>query len=111
MKAFRLGIALILSLAAVPALAAPVAYFLGDHLDGSLYTGATSGTGGPYGMRIDAIDPPAGNGPTFSVGDNLGGNGGVVTLSWDDANLAAGAVISSAPAARSALYSSGKRKS
>ncbi|MFW2403639.1 MAG: hypothetical protein ACN4GT_02655 [Gammaproteobacteria bacterium] len=81
--------ALLLSVV-MPLQAATVAYILGDHEDASLYNG---GSGDPYGLRFDDFDPPSGNGPTFSVGDNLGGLGGLTTLSWDDANLAAGAVI------------------
>ncbi|NND37898.1 MAG: hypothetical protein HKN81_12270 [Gammaproteobacteria bacterium] len=72
-----------------------MSYVLGDHLGGDLYDGSsTSGAGGPYGLRFDDFTPPAGDGPTYSVGGNLGGLGGLTTLSWDDANVAAGAVIS-----------------
>lgn len=84
----------ILAAMAMSAQAATVTYILGDHEDGALYDGSTSGPNGPYGLRLDSFTPPAGPGPTFSVGDNLGGNGGVVELTWDDANLAAGATIS-----------------
>ena len=41
-------------------------YFLLDHPDGALV-----GSHGPYGLRIDAIAPPVGAGPTFST--QLGG--------------------------------------
>lgn len=95
MMLIRLALGIFLSIAALSAHATTVTYILGDHEDGALYDGfSTSGAAGPYGMRYDAIDPPNGNGPTFSVGTNLGGNGGLLTLSWDDANLGAGATIS-----------------
>ena len=95
MKLAKLVIGLFLLGAALPAFSKTVTYILGDHEDGALYDDvSTSGPSGPYGLRYDAIDPPNGNGPTFSVGDNLGGLGGLVTLTWDDANLAAGATIS-----------------
>ena len=85
----------VLAAMAMSAQAATVSYILGDHEDGALYDGvSTSGPAGPYGLRYDDIDPPNGNGPTFSVGDNLGGLGGVVKLTWDDANLAGGATLS-----------------
>jgi len=88
----RISLLALLAALAMPVQAATVSYILGDHEDGALYDGvSTSGAAGPYGLRYDTIDPPNGNGPTFSVGDNLGGNGGIVKLSWDDANLAAGA--------------------
>jgi hypothetical protein len=69
--------------------AATVTYILGDHPDASLYQGNPND---PYGLRYDAADPP-GDGPTFSVGTNLGGLGGPVTLSWDD-SLAGVATLS-----------------
>ncbi|MGI9342239.1 MAG: PEP-CTERM sorting domain-containing protein [Gammaproteobacteria bacterium] len=69
--------------------AATVTYILGDHPDAALYqTNPTD----PYGLRVDAAPPP-GTGPTFSVGTNLGGLGGPVTLSWDD-SLAGSATLS-----------------
>ena len=74
--------------------AALVTYILGDHENALLYKApATSGDDGPYGLRVDAIDPPNGTGPTFSVGDNLGGFGGQVLLSWND-DFTGNAVIS-----------------
>ena len=95
MKLIRLALGVCLLTATLSAQATMVTYILSDHLDGALYDGfSTSGAYGPYGLRYDAIDPPSGNGPTFSVGDNLGGNGGLLLLTWDDANLAAGATIS-----------------
>lgn len=95
MKLIRIALGVFLSIAALSAQATTVTYILGDHEDGALYDGfSASGATGPYGLRFDAIDPPNGNGPTFSVGNNLGGNGGLLLLSWDDANLAAGATIS-----------------
>ena len=72
------------------AFAAIVTFQLGDHPDAALYQ---SDPTSPYGLRYDAA-PPAGSGPTFSVGTNLGGLGGAVYLTWDDANLAAGATLS-----------------
>ncbi len=80
----------ILSAMCIPAFAIPVTYLLGDHPDAALYQ---SDPTSPYGLRFDAAPPP-GNGPTFSVGTNLGGLGGPVTLMWDPANLAGGATIS-----------------
>lgn len=95
MKLVKLALGVFLLTAALSAQATVVTYVLGDHLDGALYDGfSTTGAFGPYGLRYDAIDPPNGDGPTFSVGDNLGGNGGLLLLSWDDANLAGGATIS-----------------
>ena len=74
--------------------AALVTYILGDHPDGSLYIAPNiSGPNGPYGIRIDDIDPPNGDGPTFSVGSNLGGSGGLVTLTWDPMDLSVDALI------------------
>ncbi len=85
---FALGALLIFT--ALPALAAPVTYVFGDHPDAALFQSDPSS---PYGLRVDDAAPP-GNGPTFSVGTNLGGLGGPVTLTWDPADLAAGATIS-----------------
>ena len=48
-------------------------YRLLDHPDGSLV-----GSHGPYGLRIDAIAPPVGAGPTFST--QLGGASAI--LKW-----------------------------
>lgn len=48
-------------------------YFLLDHPDGGLV-----GSHGPYGLRIDAIAPPVGAGPTFST--QLGGASAI--LEW-----------------------------
>ena len=74
------------------ALATPITHVLGDHPDAALWDhSATDGPAGPYGLRHDDLDDPNVNGPTFSVGSNLGGNGGVLTLTWDPLNLAAGA--------------------
>jgi len=79
-----------LVLLALPVVAAPVSFVLGDHPDAALYqSDATS----PYGLRFDAA-LPSGAGPTFSVGTNLGGLGGLTTITWDPLNLAAGATIS-----------------
>lgn len=95
MKLLRLALGVFLFTAALSAQASVVTYILNDHLDGALYDGSsTTGAFGPYGLRYDAINPPNGAGPTFSVGDGLGGNGGLLLLTWDDANLAAGATIS-----------------
>lgn len=69
--------------------AAIVTFQLGDHPDGALYQSDPSS---PYGLRLDD-QPPAGAGPTFSVGTNLGGLGGPVTLTYDDADASVDAVI------------------
>ncbi len=74
-------------LVAMTASAAPIVFTLGDHPDSSLVSQT------PYGLRLDS-QAPAGAGPTWSVGPNLGGSGGPVTLAWDTTNLAAGALIS-----------------
>lgn len=84
---FALG-GMLISLAS-NVMAAPVAFTLGDHLDAALFKAG----GEPYGVRIDDAPPP-GNGPTFSVGTNLGGGGGPVTLTWDPMDLSVDAVIS-----------------
>lgn len=91
MKRLIIAIGVLLGAPAMPLHAATVTYILGDHEDAALYAG---GAGDPYGLRYDDFTPPAGDGPTFSVAGNLGGSGGVTTLSWDDLNLAAGALIS-----------------
>ena len=49
-------------------------YQLLDHPDGNL-----TGSQGPYGLRLDVIDPPNGAGPVFST--EL--NGASVFLTWD----------------------------
>ena len=63
-----------------------------------MYTApATSGCSGPYGLRMDNKPDNCGSGndgPTFSVGDDLDGLGGPVFLSWNDADLSAGALLS-----------------
>ena len=69
---------------------AAVAYLLGDHLDGELYK---LDNNNPYGLRYDD-EAPAGKGPSFSIGTNLGGLGGATILTFDAGNLAAGAIIS-----------------
>jgi len=74
------------------ALATPITHLLGDHPDAALWDDISAdGPNGPYGLRYDNIDPPDGIGPTFSVGSNLGGFGGALTLTWDPLNLGAGA--------------------
>lgn len=55
---------------------APGNYFLLDHPNGALSS--------DYGLRLDILDPPSGNGPTFST--TLGG--ARVTLSWDGSGTA-----------------------
>ena len=82
MKRFTLLAALMLMIAATVS-AAPIVFTLGDHPDGQLGTDN-------YGIRLD--NHPGS--PTFSVGTNLSGTGGYVTLIWDPADLAAGATIS-----------------
>lgn len=76
-------------LMAFAANAASITFLLGDHEDGALYKAG----GDPYGLRLDDATPPAGDGPTFSVGLNLSGGGGPVTLTWDPADLSIDAVI------------------
>ena len=56
-----------------------VAYRLLDHPDGAL-----TATEGPYGLRVDALMPPPGTGPTFSV-ENSGAS---ATLFWDGGTTA-----------------------
>ena len=76
---------------ALTASAAPVIFTFGDHPDAGI-----SGTRQtPYGIILDDLDDPynQGYGPTFSVGPNLGGSGGPLTLVYDPMNLAAGATI------------------
>ncbi len=57
----------------------PGAYQLLDHPDGSVVSSQ-----GPYGLRLDALSPPTGVGPTFSVETN----NAYVTLLWDGGNTA-----------------------
>lgn len=83
-----IGISLVFMFS-TPATAATVTFSLGDHPDSGLFQGDPTS---PYGLRVDE-QPPGGNGPTFSVGTNLGGLGGPMTISWDPTNLAAGATI------------------
>ena len=90
MKHLKFALAALLISTAMPVSAATVIYLLGDHLDAALFQ---SDPLSPYGLRFDAA-PPSGNGPTFSVGTNLGGLGGATTIMWDPLNLAAGASIS-----------------
>lgn len=72
---------------AVTASAAPVVFTLHDHPDGALYNGTPSTA---YGLRTDNNS----GGVTFSVSPLLGGNRGQsVGITWDPANLAAGATI------------------
>lgn len=85
MKQHKLALGALLIFMALPALAAPVTYVFGDHPDAALFSNHD-----PYGVRVDSA-PGA---PTFSVGTNLSGLGGPVTLTWDPADLAAGASIS-----------------
>ncbi len=54
----------------------PGDYFLLDHPDSALPA--------PYGLRLDVLDPPVGNGPTFST--EVGG--ARVVLSWDGSGTA-----------------------
>ncbi len=89
MKRLIFALGALITFVAIPALAAPVTFILGDHPDAALYQ---SDPTSPYGLRVDSAPPP-GSGPTFSVGTNLGGLGGLMTLTWDPANLAAGATI------------------
>ena len=90
MKRLKIALGVLLVALALPVHAATVTFTLGDHPDAALFqTDPTS----PYGLRVDDAPPP-GVGPTFSVGTNLGGLGGLTTISWDPLDLAAGATIS-----------------
>ncbi len=57
----------------------PGVYQLLDHPDGQLVSSQ-----GPYGLRLDDLIPPAGNGPTFSTEIN----GARVLLDWNGGNSA-----------------------
>jgi len=65
--------------------AAPVFFLLGDHPGGLLYDDTDPDTA--YGLRLDHLDA------TYSAGNNLGGNGGPLYLTYDPDDLAAGARI------------------
>ena len=70
MRYFKAAFAALLFVLAMPANAAFQIYALFDHPDAALWDGTTTagnGAAGPYGLRVDAIDPPSGPGPTFSV--------------------------------------------
>lgn len=86
MRRLTLALGALIILAVLPAHAAIVTYQLGDHLNAAGYI---SDPTSPYGLRVDS----ATGSPTFSVDTNLGGAGGLTTISWDPANLAAGATI------------------
>ena len=64
---------------AVAASVVPGVYQLLDHPDGQLVSSQ-----GPYGLRLDGLIPPSGNGPTFSVETN----GARVLLDWDGSGTA-----------------------
>ena len=91
-RSFILPISIFLSVLvfSTSASAAVVTFLLGDHPDAQLFQ---SDPLSPYGLRLDN-EEPAGVGPTFSVGSNLGGLGGPTLLTFDDADLSAGATIS-----------------
>ena len=55
-------------------------YLLLDHPDGGLV-----GSHGPYGLRVDAIAPPVGAGPTFST--QLGGASAILQWVGDEATI------------------------
>ena len=79
----------VIGMGASMANAATVVFQMGDHPDAALYK---QNNDNPYGLRLDSQSDT-----TFSVSTNLGGLGGQgdpVTLSWDTANLAAGALLS-----------------
>ena len=74
MRIVGLFILLILSVSAAnAAIVENQQYFLLDHPDGNLVASQ-----GPYGLRIDALAPPVGAGPTFSVETN----GASAILEW-----------------------------
>ena len=87
---FKICLAALLIAAWTTLPAAPVIFVLGDHPDAALYQ---SDPDSPYGLRMDGM-LPEGYGPTYSVGTNLGGLGGQLTLTWDPEDLGAGAQIS-----------------
>ncbi len=74
-----------LSVGADPIIVSPGIYQLFDHPDAYLFRtdnhccdDPDTGEAGPYGLRYDAIDPPHGRGPTYSVNNG----GAFVTLTW-----------------------------
>jgi len=87
MKRLIFALGALVTFLAAPAMAAPVTFILGDHPDAGLFQ---SNPDDPYGLRVDSAP---GGGATFSVGTNFGGLGGLVTLTWDPMDLAAGATI------------------
>ncbi|MFK8031935.1 MAG: VPLPA-CTERM sorting domain-containing protein [Gammaproteobacteria bacterium] len=85
MKNFKFCLAAILLTFSSAAFASSVTFDLGNHEAGGLYDGSTN----PYGLRLDDTDQ------TFTVGDNLPGtySGAEATITFDPADLAAGAVL------------------
>ncbi|MFK8031934.1 MAG: VPLPA-CTERM sorting domain-containing protein [Gammaproteobacteria bacterium] len=85
MKTIKIMLASFLLAITSTAFAASLTFEIGNHADGALYDGSTN----PYGLRLDDL------GQTFTVGDNLPGafTGASLTLTFDPADLAAGAVL------------------
>jgi len=84
MRTLQVALATALVVCAQAALAGTISqgvFELFNHPDGAL-----TGSHGPYGLRLDGHEPPAGNGPTFSVEADAD----PVTLTW---NLDGTAVI------------------
>ncbi len=86
MKTIRICLAAMLVAFSAATFASSMSFTIGNHGDGAIYDGSTN----PYGLRLDDT------GQTFTVGDNLPGafTGASLMLSFDPANLAAGAVLS-----------------
>lgn len=86
MKKIQIYLAAMLLTFSTATFATSMSFTIGNHGDGAIYDGSTN----PYGLRLDDM------GQTFTVGDNLPGSftGAVLTLVFDPADLAAGAVLS-----------------
>ncbi len=85
MKLVRAFLAVTLMAFSAATFASSMTFEIGNHGDGSIYDGSTN----PYGLRLDDT------GQTFTVGDNLPGafTGAALTLTFDPADLAAGAIL------------------
>ncbi len=85
MKRFQTYLAVVLLAFSTASFATSMSFTLGNHGDGAIYDGVTN----PYGLRLDDT------GQTFTVGDNLPGafTGASLELSFDPADLAAGALL------------------
>ncbi len=85
MKTIKICLTAMLIAFSTATFASPISFLIGNHSDGGLYDGSTN----PYGLRLDDTDQ------TFTVGDNLTGSfvGASLSLTFDPANLAAGAIL------------------